>query len=103
MCIRDRVGYLNNSLKAKELYRKDKDYIVVNGEVLIVDEITGRVLHGRRYNEGMHQAIEAKDGVRIKDENQTLAPIPLLHSLRRYAKLRGMTGPAMSSASEFAQ
>jgi len=97
------VGYLNNSLKAKELYRKDKDYIVVNGEVLIVDEFTGRVLHGRRYNEGMHQAIEAKEGVRIKDENQTLATITLQNYFRLYAKLGGMTGTAMTEASEFSQ
>src|SRR5205085_1586550 len=71
------VGYLNNALKAKELYRRDKDYIVMNGEVLIVDEFTGRMLYGRRYNEGMHQAIEAKEGVEIKQENQTLATITL--------------------------
>src|SRR6266849_3712959 len=69
------VGYLNNALKAKELYKRDKEYVVMNGEVLIVDEFTGRILHGRRFNEGMHQAIEAKEGVAIKDENQTLATI----------------------------
>jgi preprotein translocase subunit SecA len=68
------VGYLNNALKAKELYKRDKDYIVNDGEVLIVDEFTGRILYGRRYNEGMHQAIEAKEGVEIKQENQTLLP-----------------------------
>src|SRR5660397_35314 len=95
------VGYLNNSLKAKELYRKDKDYIVVNGEVLIVDEFTGRVLHGRRYNEGMHQAIEAKEGVVIKAENQTLATITLQNYFRLYAKLSGMTGTAETEAAEF--
>jgi preprotein translocase subunit SecA len=71
------VGYLNNALKAKELYKRDKDYIVSDGEVLIVDEFTGRILYGRRYNEGMHQAIEAKHGVEIKQENQTLATITL--------------------------
>ncbi len=95
------VGYLNNALKAKELYKKDRDYIVVDGEVLIVDEFTGRVLHGRRYNEGMHQAIEAKEGVRIKDENQTLATITLQNYFRLYNKLGGMTGTAMTEAAEF--
>jgi preprotein translocase subunit SecA len=95
------VGYLNNALKVKELYKKDRDYIVVDGEVLIVDEFTGRVLHGRRYNEGMHQAIEAKEGVRIKDENQTLATITLQNYFRMYEKLGGMTGTAMTEAAEF--
>jgi preprotein translocase subunit SecA len=95
------VGYLNNALKAKELYKIDRDYIVVDGEVLIVDEFTGRVLHGRRYNEGMHQAIEAKEGVRIKDENQTLATITLQNYFRLYEKLGGMTGTAMTEAAEF--
>ncbi|MEU4326170.1 preprotein translocase subunit SecA [Nonomuraea dietziae] len=97
------VGYLNNALKAKELYKKDKDYIVADGEVLIVDEFTGRVLHGRRYNEGMHQAIEAKEGVKIKDENQTLATITLQNYFRLYAKLSGMTGTAVTEANEFHQ
>ena len=95
------VGYLNNALKAQELYKRDRDYIVVDGEVLIVDEFTGRVLHGRRYNEGMHQAIEAKEGVHIKDENQTLATITLQNYFRLYDKLAGMTGTAMTEASEF--
>ncbi|WP_214408653.1 preprotein translocase subunit SecA [Sphaerisporangium fuscum] len=97
------VGFLNNAIKAKELYKKDKDYIVVDGEVLIVDEFTGRVLHGRRYNEGMHQAIEAKEGVKIKDENQTLATITLQNYFRLYAKLGGMTGTAATEANEFHQ
>ncbi|MER7206906.1 preprotein translocase subunit SecA [Streptosporangium sp. NPDC000239] len=97
------VGFLNNALKAKELYKKDKDYIVVDGEVLIVDEFTGRVLHGRRYNEGMHQAIEAKEGVKIKDENQTLATITLQNYFRLYATLSGMTGTATTEANEFHQ
>jgi preprotein translocase subunit SecA len=97
------VGYLNNALKAKELYRKDKEYVVINGEVLIVDEHTGRVLAGRRYNEGMHQAIEAKEGVRIKDENQTLATITLQNYFRLYSKLGGMTGTAATEAAEFSQ
>ncbi|MEU0516917.1 preprotein translocase subunit SecA [Streptosporangium sp. NPDC006007] len=97
------VGFLNNALKAKELYKKDKDYIVVDGEVLIVDEFTGRVLHGRRYNEGMHQAIEAKESVKIKDENQTLATITLQNYFRIYATLSGMTGTAATEANEFHQ
>ncbi len=97
------VGYLNNALKAKELYTKDKDYIVRNGEVLIVDEFTGRVLAGRRYNEGMHQAIEAKEKVEIKAENQTLAQITLQNYFRLYDKLAGMTGTAQTEAAEFQQ
>ncbi len=97
------VSFLNNAIKAKELYKKDKDYVVVNGEVLIVDEFTGRMLHGRRYNEGMHQAIEAKEGVQIQNENQTLATITLQNYFRLYGKLAGMTGTAMTEANEFAQ
>ncbi|MFG1953617.1 preprotein translocase subunit SecA [Micromonospora sp. NPDC048830] len=95
------VGYLNNAIKAKELYKRDKDYIVNEGEVLIVDEFTGRILHGRRYNEGMHQAIEAKEGVEIKQENQTLATITLQNYFRLYDKLSGMTGTAQTEAGEF--
>jgi len=95
------VGYLNNAIKAKELYKRDKDYIVSDGEVLIVDEFTGRILHGRRYNEGMHQAIEAKEGVEIKQENQTLATITLQNYFRLYEKLAGMTGTAQTEAAEF--
>ncbi|WP_117215478.1 preprotein translocase subunit SecA, partial [Allorhizocola rhizosphaerae] len=95
------VGYLNNAIKAKELYKRDKDYIVSDGEVLIVDEFTGRILHGRRYNEGMHQAIEAKEGVEIKQENQTLATITLQNYFRLYNKLSGMTGTAQTEAAEF--
>ncbi|MQY15731.1 Protein translocase subunit SecA [Streptomyces sp. RB5] len=97
------VGYLNNAIKAKELFKKDKDYVVMEGEVLIVDEHTGRILAGRRYNEGMHQAIEAKEGVDIKDENQTLATITLQNFFRLYDKLSGMTGTAMTEAAEFQQ
>jgi preprotein translocase subunit SecA len=97
------VGYLNNALKAKELFKRDKDYIVQGGEVLIVDEFTGRILHGRRYNEGMHQAIEAKEGVEIKQENQTLATITLQNYFRLYDKLGGMTGTAATEAAEFDQ
>src|SRR5690348_1493986 len=95
------VGYLNNELEAKDLYKRDKDYIVNDGEVLIVDEFTGRILYGRRYNEGMHQAIEAKEGVEIKQENQTLATITLQNYFRLYDKLSGMTGTAMTEAGEF--
>ncbi|MFI1801519.1 preprotein translocase subunit SecA [Streptomyces sp. NPDC020379] len=97
------VGYLNNAIKAKELFKKDKDYVVMDGEVMIVDEHTGRILAGRRYNEGMHQAIEAKEGVDIKDENQTLATITLQNFFRLYSKLSGMTGTAMTEAAEFHQ
>ncbi|QYC38860.1 preprotein translocase subunit SecA [Nonomuraea coxensis DSM 45129] len=97
------VGFLNNALKAKELFKRDKDYIVSEGEVLIVDEFTGRILHGRRYNEGMHQAIEAKEGVKIKDENQTLATVTLQNYFRLYDKLAGMTGTAATEANEFHQ
>jgi preprotein translocase subunit SecA len=94
------VSYLNNALKAKELFQRDKDYIVRDGEVLIVDEFTGRVLLGRRYNEGMHQAIEAKEHVEIKAENQTLATITLQNYFRLYDKLAGMTGTAETEAAE---
>ncbi|SFB79404.1 preprotein translocase subunit SecA [Streptomyces aidingensis] len=97
------VGYLNNAIKAKELYKRDRDYVVLDGEVVIVDEHTGRVLPGRRYNEGMHQAIEAKEGVKIKNENQTLAKITLQNYFRLYGKLSGMTGTAMTEAAEFNQ
>ncbi|MGK5173339.1 preprotein translocase subunit SecA [Geodermatophilus sp. CPCC 205761] len=97
------ISYLNNALKAKELYHRDQQYIVTNGEVLIVDEFTGRVLAGRRYNEGMHQAIEAKEKVQIKDENQTLATITLQNYFRLYEKLSGMTGTAQTEAAELSQ
>lgn len=97
------VSYLNNAIKAKELFIRDKDYIVRNGEVMIVDEFTGRVLQGRRYNEGMHQAIEAKEGVEIKAENQTLATITLQNYFRLYDKLAGMTGTAETEATELHQ
>lgn len=95
------IGFLNNAIKAKELFKRDKDYVVMNGEVLIVDEHTGRILPGRRYNEGMHQAIEAKEGVAIKAENQTLATITLQNYFRLYSKLAGMTGTAETEAAEF--
>jgi preprotein translocase subunit SecA len=96
------IGFLNNAIKAKELFHRDKDYVVLHGEVLIVDEHTGRVLPGRRYSEGMHQSIEAKEGVEIKAENQTLATITLQNYFRLYQKLSGMTGTAETEAAEFA-
>ena len=95
------IGFLNNAIKAKELFKRDKDYVVLNGEVMIVDEHTGRILAGRRYNEGMHQAIEAKEGVVIKAENQTLATVTLQNYFRLYDKLAGMTGTAETEAAEF--
>ena len=94
------IGYLNNAIKAKELFKRDKDYVNMNGEILIVDEHTGRMLPGRRYNEGMHQAIEAKEGVDIQNENQTLATITLQNYFRLYKKLSGMTGTAQTEAAE---
>jgi preprotein translocase subunit SecA len=97
------ISFLNNSIKAKELYVKDKDYVVMNGEVLIVDEFTGRILQGRRWSEGLHQSVEAKEGVEIKDENQTLATITLQNYFRLYEKLSGMTGTAITEANEFHQ
>ncbi|NMM93050.1 preprotein translocase SecA subunit [Bifidobacterium sp. DSM 109957] len=95
------IGYLNNAIKAKELFLRDKDYVVTGGEVLIVDEHTGRILPGRRYNEGLHQAIEAKEGVEVKAENQTFATITLQNYFRMYDKLAGMTGTAETEAAEF--
>ena len=95
------ISFLNNSLKAIALFKRDKDYVVMDGEVLIVDEHTGRMLPGRRYNEGVHQAIEAKEGVEIKAENQTLATITLQNYFRLYKKIAGMTGTAETEAGEF--
>ncbi len=95
------ISYLNNAIKAKELFKRDKDYVVMDGEVLIVDEHTGRTLIGRRYNEGLHQALEAKENVEIKDENQTFATITLQNYFRMYDKLAGMTGTAKTEESEF--
>lgn len=97
------VSYLNNAIKAKELFERDKDYIIRQGEVMIVDGFTGRVLPGRRYNEGMHQAIEAKEQVEIKNENQTLATVTLQNYFRLYDKLSGMTGTAETEAAELHQ
>ena len=95
------IGYLNNAIRAKELFKRDRDYVVMDGEVLIVDEHTGRVLVGRRYNEGLHQALEAKEHVQIKDEFQTLATITLQNYFRMYDKLSGMTGTAKTEEDEF--
>ncbi|MFI5625429.1 preprotein translocase subunit SecA [Nocardioides sp. NPDC051685] len=95
------ISFMNNSIKAKELFRRDKEYVVANDEVLIVDEHTGRMLAGRRYNDGLHQAIEAKEGVKVREEYQTLASITLQNYFRLYEKLSGMTGTAMTEESEF--
>ena len=95
------ISYLNNAIRAKELFKRDRDYVVLDGEVLIVDEHTGRTLPGRRYNEGLHQAIEAKERVEIRDEYQTLATITLQNYFRMYDKLAGMTGTAKTEESEF--
>ena len=94
------VHQLSAALKAKELYKRDKDYIIQGGEVKIVDEFTGRILEGRRWSEGIHQAVEAKEGVKIKEENQTLATITLQNYFRMYDKLAGMTGTAQTEAAE---
>jgi preprotein translocase subunit SecA len=95
------VNHLIQSLKAESLYKRDKDYAVVDGEVMIIDEFTGRILEGRRWSEGLHQAVEAKEGVRIREENQTLATITLQNYFRLYDKLSGMTGTALTEATEF--
>lgn len=97
------IGYLNNAVRAKELFKRDKDYVVMNGELLIVDEHTGRMLSGRRYSDGLHQALEAKERIEIQDENQTLATITLQNYFRLYEKISGMTGTAMTEAAEFQQ
>jgi len=95
------VHHLHNALRAKELYKRDVAYVVASGEVKIVDEFTGRVLEGRRYSEGLHQAIEAKEGVKIKEENQTLATITIQNYFKMYDKLSGMTGTAKTQLTEF--
>jgi preprotein translocase subunit SecA len=95
------ISFLNNAIKARALFTRDKDYVVLDGEVLIVDEHTGRILPGRRYNEGMHQAIEAKENVQVKAENQMLATVTLQNYFRLYEKLSGMTGTAETEAAEF--
>jgi preprotein translocase subunit SecA len=95
------VHYLEEALKAKALFKRDKDYVVKNGEILIVDEFTGRLLQGRRYNGGLHQAIEAKEGVLVKEESRTYAKISIQNYFRLYKKISGMTGTAQTSAEEF--
>jgi len=99
----DLIHHLDVALKSKELYQRDVDYLIKNGEIKIVDEFTGRVLEGRRYSEGLHQGIEAKEGVKIKEENQTLATVTLQNYFRMYEKLAGMTGTAATEAGEFAE
>jgi len=93
---------LGKALEAKELYRRDKDYLVADGEVKIVDEFTGRILEGRRWSDGLHQAVEAKERVKILDENHTWATVTLQNYFRQYEKLAGMTGTAETEAAEFA-
>src|SRR6185312_5473929 len=95
------VNHLIQSLKAESLYKRDVDYAVIDGEVRIIDEFTGRILEGRRWSEGLHQAIEAKEGVAIQEENQTVATITYQNYFRRYDKLSGMTGTALTEATEF--
>ena len=95
------VNHLIQSLKAESLYKRDVDYAVVDGEVKIIDEYTGRILDGRRWSEGLHQAVEAKEGVRVQEENQTLATVTLQNYFRMYEKLAGMTGTALTEATEF--
>src|SRR3712207_1409860 len=95
------VNHLQQALKAEALYRRDKDYSVIDGEVKIIDEFTGRILEGRRWSEGLHQAVEAKEGVAIQEENQTVATITYQNYFRRYEKLAGMTGTALTEANEF--
>src|SRR2546423_2747765 len=95
------VHYLDNAVKARALYHKDKEYVVKDGEVIIVDEFTGRLMPGRRWSDGLHQAVEAKEGVKIERENQTLATITFQNYFRMYKKLAGMTGTAETEATEF--
>ncbi len=96
------VHQIQQALRGKELFKRDVDYVVQHGEVIIVDEFTGRILEGRRWSEGLHQAVEAKEGVHIKEENQTLATVTLQNYFRMYDKLSGMTGTAVTEAGEFA-
>src|SRR6185369_11267440 len=95
------VHHINQALRAHNLYHRDVDYVVKDGEVIIVDEFTGRLMPGRRWSEGLHQAVEAKENIRIAEENQTLATITFQNFFRLYEKLAGMTGTAMTEASEF--
>ncbi len=95
------LHHINQALRAHALFKRDVDYVVKDGEVLIVDEFTGRILPGRRYSDGLHQALEAKEGVEIERETQTLASITLQNYFRLYKKLAGMTGTAATEAEEF--
>ena len=95
------VNHLHQALKAESLKKRDVDYAVIDGEVKIIDEHTGRILEGRRWSEGLHQAVEAKEGVRVQEENQTLASVTLQNYFRKYDKLAGMTGTALTEATEF--
>ena len=94
------VHHINSALKAHKLFQRDKDYIVKGGQVVIIDEFTGRMMPGRRYSEGLHQALEAKENVEIQPENQTLASITFQNYFRMYGKLAGMTGTALTEADE---
>ena len=95
------VHHVNQALRANVLYQRDRDYIVRDGEVMLIDEFTGRMMHGRRLSEGLHQAIEAKEGVDVQPENQTLASVTIQNYFRLYEKLSGMTGTAATEAQEF--
>ena len=99
--ISNMMPYLDNALRAHALFKRDKDYIVRNSEVIIVDEFTGRLMEGRRYSEGLHQAIEAKEGVKVQKESMTLATITFQNYFRMYDKLAGMTGTAKTEEEEF--
>ena len=99
----EEIHHIENALKAKAVYIRDKDYIISNGEVLIVDEHTGRTMPGRRFSEGLHQAIEAKEGVQIQRESQTMATITYQNFFKQYAKLSGMTGTASTEGEEFSK
>src|SRR5208337_594503 len=97
------LHHVNQALKSHTLFKKDVDYIVKDGQVIIVDEFTGRLMPGRRYSDGLHQALEAKEGVHIENENQTLATITFQNYFRMYMKLAGMTGTAETESEEFAK
>src|SRR5205809_5483756 len=97
----DTLHCVNQAVRAHSLYRNDVDYVVKEGELLIVDEFTGRLMPGRRWSDGLHQAVEAKEKVRIREENQTLATITIQNYFRMYKKLAGMTGTADTEAVEF--
>ena len=95
------VHHINQAIRANKLFERDKDYIVNNNKVVIIDEFTGRMMEGRRFSDGLHQALEAKENVSIKNENQTLASVTFQNYFRMYSKLAGMTGTALTEANEF--